>query len=207
MLSTHNATRAIWSGIDIKGCQLHFSQSWWRKVQSLGLAAEYKNSESDVGNWTKSFFGFSYLDPNDVEDCFAFDLFPCAPNVEKAHEFADYILRNYIDENSKFPPSVWAEPDLQFKRTTNGCESFHAKFADMFYHCHPPNFEFMERLKSVQTHNYLKIRSSRHSVPSVRKERERLEKMHEIRSQYEQGDIDRANFVRKMAFKALPPTI
>ena len=207
MLSTHNATRAIWPGIDIKGCQLHFSQSWWRKVQSLGLAAEYKNSESDVGNWIKSFFGLSYLDPNNVEDCFAFDLFPCAPNVEKAHELADYILRNYIDENSKFPPSVWAEPDLQFKRTTNGCESFHAKFADMFYHCHPPNFEFMERLKSVQTHNYLKIRSSRHSVPSVRKERERLEKMHEIRSQYEQGDIDRANFVRKMAFKALPPTI
>ena len=60
---------------------------------------------------------------------------------------------------------------------------------------------------SVQTHNYLKIRGSRHSVPSVRKERERLEKMREIRSQYEQGDIDRANFVRKMAFKALPPTI
>jgi hypothetical protein len=64
-------------------------------VQSLGLAAEYKNSESDVGNWIKSFFGLSYLDPNDVEDCFAFDLFPCALNVEKAHEFADYILRNY----------------------------------------------------------------------------------------------------------------
>jgi hypothetical protein len=64
-----------------------------------------------VRNWIKSFFGLSYLDPNDVEDCFAFDLFPCALNVEKAHEFADYILRNYIDQNSKFPPSVWAEPD------------------------------------------------------------------------------------------------
>jgi hypothetical protein len=43
-----------------------------------------------------------YLDPNDVEDCFAFDLFTCAPHVEKTHEFADYILQNYIDENSKF---------------------------------------------------------------------------------------------------------
>jgi hypothetical protein len=53
-------------------------------------------------------------------------------------------------------------------------------------------------------HSYLKIRASRYSVPSVRKEREFLEKMREIRSQYEQGDIDRANFVRKMAFKAVP---
>ena len=46
--ATHNAARAKWPGIDIKGCQFHLSQSWWRKVQSLGLAAEYKNPESDV---------------------------------------------------------------------------------------------------------------------------------------------------------------
>jgi hypothetical protein len=75
----------------------------------------------------------------------------------------------------------------------------------MFYHSQPPIFQLMERFKSVQTHDYLKIRASRHSVPSMRKERERLEKMHEIRGQYEQGDIDRANFVRKMASKAITP--
>jgi hypothetical protein len=75
----------------------------------------------------------------------------------------------------------------------------------MFDHSHPPIFECMEIFKSVKTHDYLKIRTSRHSVPSVSKEQERLEKMREIRSQYEQGDIDRDNFVRKMAFKALPP--
>jgi hypothetical protein len=102
----------------------------------IRLAAEYKNSESDVGNWIKSFFGLSYLDPNDVEDCFAFDLFPCAPNVEKAHEFADYILRNYIDENSKCPPSVWAEPDLQFKRTTKKTIGSHTiKTYSLFWGC------------------------------------------------------------------------
>ena len=58
--ATHNAAWTIWPGIDIKGCQFLLSQSWWRKVQSLGLAAEYKNPESDVGNWIKSFFSLSY---------------------------------------------------------------------------------------------------------------------------------------------------
>ena len=58
--ATHNAARAKWPGIDIKGCQFLLSQSWWRKVQSLGLAAEYKNLESDVGNWIQSFFSLSY---------------------------------------------------------------------------------------------------------------------------------------------------
>ena len=67
-------------------------------------------------------------------------MWQCAHNVEKAHEFADYILRNYIDENSKFPPSVWAEPYLQFKRTTNECESFHAKFADIVLSQSSANF-------------------------------------------------------------------
>ena len=55
--ATHNAARAIWPGIDIKGCQFDHSQSWWRKVQSLGLAAEYINPQSDDDNWIKSFFG------------------------------------------------------------------------------------------------------------------------------------------------------
>ena len=32
--ATHNAARAIWSGIYIKECQFHLSQSWWRKLSA-----------------------------------------------------------------------------------------------------------------------------------------------------------------------------
>jgi hypothetical protein len=56
-------------------------------VQSLGLAAEYKNLESDVGNWIKYFFSLSYDQysiQQDVETyCDKFPLF--YPEEEKTH--------------------------------------------------------------------------------------------------------------------------
>ena len=103
--ATHNFVRAIWSGIDIKGCH------------NLG------GGQCRALAWLLDKI-FLLLQLLGSQRCFAFILFPCASNVEKTHEFADYILPNYIYEHSKFPPSAWAEPDLQFKRITNGCESF-----------------------------------------------------------------------------------
>jgi hypothetical protein len=36
-----------------------------------------------------------------------------------------YVVNNYIDQSSSFPPTTWADSDVECKRTTNGCESFH----------------------------------------------------------------------------------
>ena len=32
------------------------------------------------------------------------------PASDIAVKFADYFLENYIDVNSKFPPTLWAQP-------------------------------------------------------------------------------------------------
>jgi len=95
-----------------------------------------------------------------VVDCFAFDILPGAPNDENAMEFADYILYTYVDDNAKFSSRYWADPNLDTKRTTNGCENVHRQLGTMFYHSHSNIFDFVEKLKSIQTNNYLKVRSS-----------------------------------------------
>ena len=61
----------------------------------------------------------------EVEECFVFDVFFEAPESEKAIEFAYYVVNNYIDQSSSFPPTTWADSDVECKRTTNGCENFH----------------------------------------------------------------------------------
>jgi hypothetical protein len=65
------------------------------------------------------------------EECFVFDIFSEAPESEKAIKFADYVVNNYIDKSSTFPPITWADSDVECKRTTNGCESFHKEFSTM----------------------------------------------------------------------------
>ena len=129
------------------------------------------------------FFGLSFLDPEEIEECFVFDIFSEAPESEKAIKFADYFVNNYIDKSSTFPPITWA--DSECKRTTNGCESFHKEFSTMFYCSHPNNFDFLAKIQSVQTKSYLKIRAARKSILLGRKESDNVRQKLEMKTNYQ----------------------
>ena len=96
------------------------SQAWYRKIQSLNLTKEYKDSSSSIGSWLKLFFGLPALPPSAVGDCFADILFPRIPDDPRASLFSDYIVSTYIDEFSEFPPAIWASDNIK-GRTTNAC--------------------------------------------------------------------------------------
>lgn len=132
----HTAISCVWPGVQIKGCNFHLHQSWYRKIQSVGLTSDYK-SKTEIGNWLKNTFGLAYLKPSEVEDCFIFDLMSYKPQNENLDKYCDYLLENYVGENAVFPPSIWAEEVPSTTRTTNCCESFHAKFNNSFYSTHP----------------------------------------------------------------------
>jgi hypothetical protein len=51
---------------EIQCCRFHLGQSWWRKVQKLGLSKEYKEKDCDIGKWLASFFGLPFLDASDI---------------------------------------------------------------------------------------------------------------------------------------------
>jgi len=68
------------------------------------------------------------------------------PDDSKSGRCADYILENFIDENSKFPPSMWVLHTVTLKRTTNNCKSFHSHFNEQFYKAHPSFFTFKKIL-------------------------------------------------------------
>jgi len=53
-----------------------------------------------------------------------------------AVKFADYVLENYIDVDSKFPPTLWAQPpDVSgaIPHTNNGAEAYHSHLNAEFY--------------------------------------------------------------------------
>ena len=49
-------------------------QTWWRKIQTLGLSQDYKGSHNEIGKWLKHSFGLHFLCPSDVEDSFCEDV-------------------------------------------------------------------------------------------------------------------------------------
>ena len=50
------------------------------------------------------------------------------PEDPRCSKYADYLVENYVTDNSKFPPEMWAEVPSNNKRTNNSAESFHAHF-------------------------------------------------------------------------------
>jgi hypothetical protein len=55
-----NLLREEFREVEIKGCRLHFGQAWYRKIQSLGLAQDYKDKSSEIGKWLSQFFGLPF---------------------------------------------------------------------------------------------------------------------------------------------------
>nr|CAI5830924.1 unnamed protein product [Callosobruchus analis] len=64
----------------------------WRKIQQLGLASEYKNQQSPIGNWLNHLFGLTFLPPPEVGECFAQDFMSDKPQDSKVDQFTDYLV-------------------------------------------------------------------------------------------------------------------
>jgi hypothetical protein len=146
----HSMHVTVTKDVVIKSCRFYLGQAWWRKIQALGLAKEYKKNVTDISKWLYHFFGLAFLNPEDVGDNFAEDLIPGMPSDNKVQNFADYVLSTYVDDNAMFPPSVWAEIPSNSRRTNNGPEAFHSHYNEQLYSSHPSTFVFLNTLTKIQ---------------------------------------------------------
>lgn len=198
----HGAVYSMWKNVTIIGCKFHLGQAWWRKIQSLGLSTEYKDTTSEIGKWLTYIFGLPLLDPEEVSDCFVFDLCSIQPNTSlKLNEFTDFLIENYISEEARFPPHIWAANIASAERTTNACESFHAHFNSQFYSSHPNIYVFLDVLKNIQTDVYIKLNSLDLPVSVNNKRyRMRLQYLNSLVNKYQSKEINRFDFVKCASF-------
>lgn len=88
-----------------------------------------KTDESEISRFSTYIFGLPFLNPEDVGDCFAFNLVVIKPTCDKIDAFCDYLVDTYIAEDSILPPNII----FGRKKTTNACESFYSKYSASFY--------------------------------------------------------------------------
>ena len=153
--SAMNAVRAVLPDSRLHGCRFHLGQSWWRRIQALGLSEEYKDKGTPIGQWLMLFFGLSLLSPVDVAAAFTDEIMSTMPTDDRCQRFADYVVDNYMDIGCDFPVSLWAQsPDLQ-PATTNGAESFHGHLNDDFNTPHPNIHLCASSVKTTDCYIYI----------------------------------------------------
>jgi hypothetical protein len=161
----------------------------------LGLTKFYKDANSVEGHFLKLFFGMPFLKPIYVEEYFLelCEILPC--NNSGIVQFSDYIVFNYISEEAVFPPHIWASASNVSYRTTNACQSFHAKFNTSFYQNHPNLYQFIEVLLQFQSEIYAKIKGAAKIKKVSRPTRLNQEFVSRQIVQYETGQITRKKFL------------
>jgi hypothetical protein len=129
----------------IKRCQFHLAQAWYRQIGKLGLKIDYDKNESEISNWLKYLFGLAFLPFTEIFDAF-YELFSIAHDNDKVSAFSDFILINFIENDSRYPPHLWAEPSSNEPRSNNGSESYHHHFKVQFYNPYLSIYNFIEVL-------------------------------------------------------------
>ena len=110
-----NLLREEFREVVIKGCRFHLGQAWYRKIQSPGLAQDYKNKSSEIGKWLSQFFGLPFVPPDETEDSFVEEMIPEAPTNERCSKFSDYLLlRNLCGRKLKISSYNVAFKTLQY---------------------------------------------------------------------------------------------
>lgn len=158
--AVENALKTEFPATTVLCCRFHLGQSWHRKLVDYHLGQEYKNRESEIGQWLHMVFGLQHLQPDEIEDAFADPVMADCPNDSRCTKFTDYILANYVQHTSPWPPTMWADvPTLEKKRTNNGPEAFHRHLNSMFYQSHPSVFIFMDQILNIQANTYIRMRT------------------------------------------------
>jgi hypothetical protein len=148
----------------IKGCFFQLKQAWYKKILKLGLSSKYKNPSSEEGQWLKKIFDLPFSPSNEIGDIFCFELMASKPDNDILTKFCDYLVTNYVEESSRFPPYLWSQVKSEQTRTTNVCESFHSHFNKSFYFAHPNIYVFVDTLLTFQTNTYIKMTTAKKNV-------------------------------------------
>jgi len=137
------AIRKILPEVTLKGCNFHFNQCLWRKVQDIGLSQMYKENE-EIRNHVRMCAALSHLPPEHTDDGWINIMENC-PSEHLIQEFNDYFVDQWL-ENNKIR-DMW----ICFKerhRTTNSLEGWHHRLNQKISKIHPNVFEIITILRS-----------------------------------------------------------
>lgn len=134
-IAAHVRTEIMFPDCALKCCGFNLSQSWYRKIDNLGLQQKDYINDIELGKSLKYFFGLPHLSADTISDAFA-KLFSITSN--EVISFTDYFVDNYIQSNSRCPSSLWAHSTSTMDPTTsNAAKAFHRHFKQHYTSPHP----------------------------------------------------------------------
>ena len=177
----------------VQGCYFHFCQALWRKIQNLGLATAYKQSER-LQKCVRKIMALGYIQLPVVRNTFNMftqsrSTLKCTRRHPELNSFITYFRDNYI--MGVFEPALWnVHTRNNDTRTNNHVEAFHHKCNKAVGRAHPSIWLFIRKLKDEQqmAENTASAADRGEPKPKKRKKwRELYKRIRLLKSEYEHG--------------------
>ena len=153
-----NSFQQVWQNTEVKGCFFHLTQNVWRKVQGIGLQAQYIQ-DPELAMRIRLLPALAFAAPNEVPDLLT--LVAQQLPMPEASELIHYFEKTYVGrflpggtfQAPLFPISMWNyyhETPFGLPRTNNAVEAWHRSFNASVGCQHPNIWRFITSLKREQ---------------------------------------------------------
>ena len=190
-----SALKQVFPATTLKGCNFHFNQCLFRKIQEIGLQTEYNDSLPDDPSSVKSLFqqtaALAFIPGCEINDlwCEIMDKFNHVPNGER---FFDYFTDTWLDDGCKFPRTLWNYYDFDGPRTTNGLEGWHHRLNANIGTTSPNLYVVIEELKQDFAFNMASLRQLEKSTIKPPKRKQfvvRNQRLMDLMDRYKRGSL------------------
>ncbi|KAL4085447.1 hypothetical protein QTP88_027305 [Uroleucon formosanum] len=103
-ISTIQSIKQIFPNAEIYGCNFHFNLSFWRKVQNIGLASNYKD-DADIRLHVRMCCALAHIPIDDIDESWII-VMTNTPDNDKLQIFYDYFIEQWL-ENPIISRNVW----------------------------------------------------------------------------------------------------
>jgi len=142
------ALEAVFMESKVTGCNFHFNQSLFRKVQHEGLVSEYRDND-EVQQHIRMAAALAHLPVDKVTDGWITIMEDCPLGNAKLDAWNDYFVNQWM-ENIDLPHSCW-NVSQEEHRTNNTCEGYNNRLNKSISKIHPNVFELVAVLQKEES--------------------------------------------------------
>ena len=189
----------------VKGCNFHYNQCIFRKIQELGLQSDYDNSAEDNPKSVKSLVkltgALAFMPISKIDElwCSIMDQFEHLP---RSQDFFDYYTDTWIDEGCLFPRNLWNYYNFNGARTNNGLEGWHHRLNSNVATSTPNIYVVIDELKKDYAYNMATLKQLENkTVKPLRRKAYviRNERIHDLMNRYKQGSLSLNEYFIKIS--------
>ena len=137
---------------EVKGCNFHFGQCLWRKVQGVGLQRFY--SQPGIKKTVRSIAALAFVPENDIDEAWqaieAESPRAGSEGFEELEVFKQYFVTNWLENATLHPRRLWNHFRNYNVRTTNHLEAWHRAVNHLVGRAHVNISEVIKHLQAQE---------------------------------------------------------